>query len=222
MANITGKFGSGFSETITGTTQNDDIWPLGGYDVVDGGAGIDTVHVEAPMSKFEVLNLFGTYYVDTVSGASAVKDQTTLKNVERLSFSDGNLALDLASTQAAGQTALLIGAVLGKGAVTTQPVLVGAFLQLFGAGLTLPNLTAWVMTLPIWQGLAGGTSNTQIATYLLTTVNGHAPTSTELNAALTSLTTAPTGDFLYNLALSSANQTQVGLTGLQQHGLSFL
>lgn len=222
MANITGKYGSGFAETITGTAQNDNVWPLGGFDVVDGGAGVDTVYVEAPMAKFEVLNLFGTYYVDTISGASAIKDQTTLKNVERLAFSDGNLALDLATTQAAGQTALLLGAVLGKSAPTTQPVLVGAFLQLFGAGLTLHDLTAFVMTLPIWQALAGGTSNQQIATYLLTTANGHAPTPAELAAAVTSLGTAPTGDFLYNLTLSSANQTQVNLVGLQQHGLVFL
>jgi hypothetical protein len=221
MADIFGKFGSGFAETIVGTPQDDNIWPLGGFDVVDGGGGIDTVYVDAPVAKFEVLNLFGTYYVDTVSGASAVQDQTTLKNVERLVFSDTKLALDLGTTQAGGQSALLLGAVLGHNAVTAQPVLVGALLQLFAAGLTLHDLSAFVMKLDIWQALAGGTSNAQVATYLLTTVNGHAPSAAELGSAVSALAASP-GEFLYNLALSSANQTQVNLVGLQQHGLVFM
>lgn len=150
-------------------------------------------------------------------------------DVERLRFADSGLALDTGAKQAGGQTALLIGAILGKSALTQKPALVGAVLDLFDQGFTLQQLSGAVMRLDIWGALANGgsagASNAQIATYLLTTVNRTAPTAADLSAAVTSLNAemgSMQGDFLWHLAESATNQTQVGLTGLAATGLEFI
>jgi len=82
------------------------------------------------------------------------------------------------------------------------------------------------MRLDIWGVLTGSATatNTQIANYLLTTVSKVAPDSVTLAAAAASLdaeTGASQGNFLSTLALSYANQTQVGLLGLVTTGLEY-
>ena len=41
MAIISGKYGG--SENITGTSSDDTIFPFTGFDLIDGGGGLDTV-----------------------------------------------------------------------------------------------------------------------------------------------------------------------------------
>ena len=83
------------------------------------------------------------------------------------------------------------------------------------------------MRLPIWDVLTGkaAPSNADIASYLLTNVNGVAPDATTLANAVISLNTetdfATQGNFLWHLAESSANQTHIGLVGLAATGLAF-
>ena len=83
------------------------------------------------------------------------------------------------------------------------------------------------MRLPIWDVLTGKAkpSNTDIATYLLTNVNGVAPDPTRLASAVAALNTqtdfSTQGNFLWHLAETSANQSHVGLVGLASTGLAF-
>jgi Ca2+-binding RTX toxin-like protein len=76
--------------TFNGTAGNDS-WTIitGGEFVIDGHEGIDTVSTGiSPGSDFTFsLNPDGTVSLDTLSGASQVM-HATLKNVERLAFSD--------------------------------------------------------------------------------------------------------------------------------------
>ena len=229
MAIITGKFSSGFAEVINGTPENDTIFPMGGWDVVNGGAGVDTIVVGANRANFNVSANADLPFVDAVSGASAWKDTTDLSSVERVEFNDISVALDMALNQSGAQTALLIGAVLGKAALSAKKDLVGDVLELFDSGFTLLQLSGAVMRLDIWGVLANGgaasASNTQIATYLLTTVNKAPPDATTLNNAVTALnaeTGEAQGTFLAQLAASAANQSQVGLVGLSDTGLAFV
>lgn len=229
MAIITGKFSSGFAEVINGTAGNDIIFPMGGWDVVNGGDGVDTIVVGANRAGFNVSANAALPFVDAVSGASVWKDTTDLSSVERVEFNDVSVALDMAINQAGAQTALLIGAVLGKAALSAKKDLVGDVLELFDSGFTLQQLAGAVMRLDIWGVLANGggatASNTQIATYLLTTVNKAPPDATTLNNAVTALNTETgeaEGTFLAQLAASAANQSQVGLVGLSDTGLAFV
>jgi hypothetical protein len=153
----------------------------------------------------------------------------TLLNVERLKFSDGAIALDVGATQSAGQTALLLGAVLPGRLVfdASKQALLGATIDLFDQGYSLQTLSGAVMRLPIWDILTGKAtpSNTDIATYLLTNVNGVAPDVATLASAVAALSTetnfATQGNFLWHLAESTANQTHIGLVGLASTGLPY-
>ena len=221
MATITGKFPSGFAETIIGTPEDDTIFPLGGYDLVDGGAGVDTVVIAANLSQFTINRSGGLVYVDTVSAASGGGDQLRVKNVERLSFTDAKVAIDTAINQSAGETLLLTAAVLGRTAAMGNKALMGVGIALFDQGVSMLELSAAVMRLPIWDTLASGNSPNQIATYLLTVVNGKAPSAGELDAAVRSLNADPQGTLLSQLALSTLNQLQADLVGVQKAGLLY-
>ena len=91
---INGKTDKG-AETIVGSDLNDYIRPLGGSDFIDGKKGADTVFVFWPASKFNVVTLQGTTYLDAVSGASR-SDKLVLRNVEAIEFSDKVVSLEIA------------------------------------------------------------------------------------------------------------------------------
>jgi len=150
----------------------------------------------------------------------------TLSNIERIKFSDLSMALDVGATQSGGGAQLLLGAVLGKTLTAQKKPLLGTVIDLFDQGYTMPQLSGALMRLDIWGVLTGSATatNTQIANYLLTTVSKVAPDSVTLAAAAASLdaeTGASQGNFLSTLALSYANQTQVGLLGLVTTGLEY-
>ncbi len=83
-------------------------------------------------------------------------------------------------------------------------------------------LSGLIMRLPIWNDLAGGSSSSHIASYLLTRAQGTPPSSEALAAAVATLDHGVEGEFLAQLALSNANITRLDLVGIAQHGLSFL
>ena len=227
FSGVVGKLqATGGTPTISGTADNDTLLSRQGNDIIDGGAGIDTVvHSGIRSSYTLVKNANGFTLSDTV-GADGID---TMSSVERLKFSDGGIGLDVGATQSAGETALLLGAVLPGKLVfdAGKQALVGAVMALFDQGFTLQQLSGAVMRLPIWDILTGkvAPSNTDIATYLLTNVNGAAPDVTTLANAVASLNTETDfdsqGNVLWHLAESSANQLHIGLVGLAATGLAY-
>ena len=219
--------GDARNNRITGNALNNRLMGGGGDDYISGGAGTDTAVYQGARANFKLTEISINYCV--LQDIKGTEGLDRFLDVERLRFADSGLALDTGAKQAGGQTALLIGAILGKSALTQKPALVGAVLDLFDQGFTLQQLSGAVMRLDIWGALANGgsagASNAQIATYLLTTVNRTAPTAADLSAAVTSLNAemgSMQGDFLWHLAESATNQTQVGLTGLAATGLEFI
>lgn len=93
---IRGKTAVG-SEVIVGTDQSDYISPLGGSDFIDGKKGFDSVYVFWPSTKFNIVTLQGTTYLDAVSGASR-SDKLVLRNVEAIEFSDKVVSLEIKDT----------------------------------------------------------------------------------------------------------------------------
>ncbi len=298
MAKIYGRHGPGRTEIILGTAEDDEIHPLGGNDVVDGGRGRDTVVVESNSTEFKVSTINGVTYLDVTSGASTgqgvtlrnvetlvfrdktisleIKDRLIdtpsadffdggpgidsfiinatranlsvsanygpatvllkrkdsssaddfLTNFERLEFTGGQrVALDLGAGDAAGQSVLLIGAVLGKSLLPLKEELMGTVIGLFDQGFTMPQLAGALLRLPIWGGtLTPTNSNQDIARYLLRTVNRSEPTEAAVATAAEALSAeapAQQGNWLAALAASTANQVQVDLVGLQTSGFAY-
>jgi hypothetical protein len=209
-----------------GTIYKDSFTGGSGNDTLEGGGGTDTITYTISRSNFALAKTSTGFTVTDITG---VNGTDTLLNMERIKFSDGAIALDVGATQSAGETALLLGAVLPGRLVfdASKQALLGAAIDLFDQGYSLQTLSGAVMRLPIWDILTGNTtpSNTDIATYLLTNVNGVAPDPTTLANAVTSLNAetsfASQGNFLWHLAESSANQTHIGLVGLAATGLAY-
>ena len=91
--NILGKVHNQTREVITGTAQDDLIYPMGGWDFVDGGAGFDTVVVLGKSTQFKIVTELGNTYIDALSGASAQTERTQLVNVEQVQFTDKTISL---------------------------------------------------------------------------------------------------------------------------------
>jgi hypothetical protein len=212
---------------LTGSTGNDALTGSTGSDTIDGGAGVDTAVYSLSRSNF-ALSKTSTGF--TLTDNTGVNGTDTLLNVERIKFSDGAIALDVGATQSAGQTALLIYAVIPGNPgyeLSKQPIL-GAVLDLFDQGYSMETLSGAVMRLPIWDILTGKVTptNSDIATYLLSHVNGVAPDATTLANAIAALNTetdfATQGHFLWHLAESAENQSHIGLVGLASTGLAYM
>lgn len=214
-----------FDQILTGTGANDLFTSGPGSDSINGAGGVDTVSYIGARANYTFARTATGLTVADRTGASGTD---TLQNVERLKFFDGGLAFDTGVTQSAGATQLLLGAVLGKDLLATKKPLIGTAIDLFDQGFTMEQLSGAIMRLDIWGLLANGgqpgATNTQIANYLLTTVNKAAPDAATLAAAVNALNTetgAAQGNFLWHLAESAANQVQVGLVGLASTGLEF-
>ena len=224
-----GQWSPNNGSTVIGTAGNDVLTGSSGNDTIDGGLGIDTA---AYSGKFSNYSLAG----GTTAGTSTVADNRSagtndgvdkLTGVERLAFADVKVALDLGATQSAGESVLLLGAVL-PGLFTLSPDfrgLMGTGISLFDQGHSMQELAGLLLDIPIWDALTGhrGATHTDVARYLLTNVNGFAPDAATLAAAVTALDTEPLhGQWLANLAASAAGQAHVGLAGLAQSGLAYL
>lgn len=199
-----------------------------GYTVRDTQAGfsgqagaLNTAQIGVPSDGFALVHTLDLTWL-TFKGKSDYA--YLLQNEQRLKFSDQSVALDMGLAQAGGETALLIGAVLGKGALTAKKPLLGSVIDLFDQGYTLQQLCGAVMRLPIWDVLTSKSAptSTDIASYLLTTVNGSTPDTATLAAGADSISRDPQGDFLWHLATSAANQVQIGLVGLAASGMEFV
>ena len=216
------------SDNLTGTAGVDWIKGFAGNDTIDGGGGIDTALYSGGRSTYVLTTVANGF---TLADTYGIDGTDTLINVERLKFPDGGIALDIGATQSAGETVMLLGAVLPGELVfdASKQALLGAVMDLFDQGYSLQTLSGAVMRLPIWDILANGgnpgTTNVQIATYLLANVNGTAPDATTLANAVTALNTeldfASQGNFLWHLAESVANQARIDLVGLAATGLAY-
>lgn len=92
---IRGTLGNRSPETVKGSAGDDWIFPLGGYDFIDGGSGYDRVWVAGNANKFTIINAGSSVLLtDAVSGASPMG--ATLYNVEEIAFDDKIVKLDSA------------------------------------------------------------------------------------------------------------------------------
>lgn len=93
MADVFGTPGNRTKEIVAGTPGDDTIYPLGGWDYVDGGAGFDTVIVAGSHTQFRLSTEGGSTFVDVLSAASEFGGRVELRNVEQVQFVDLTVSL---------------------------------------------------------------------------------------------------------------------------------
>ena len=208
---------------LIGTDLADTLLPRAGSETILGKAGVDTVVYANPTTSYQISKeLSGFRVIATTTG-----DADTLDSVERLQFADQSVALDLGSGDAAGKSALLLGALLGRETMLIKKDWIGLAIGLFDAGVSMQRLAGALMRLPIWDALTGQSApgTTAIAHYLLLTVNAAEPSASSLALAVAELNaeTAQTqGAFLARLAASAANTAGIRLADLSASGLAYV
>ena len=215
---------------INGTPNDDVLVGTAGADRIDGGAGVDTITGGAGNDE-----LIGGAHLDTAvysgvrsayqveHGGVAVSGpdgNDTLSGIERLKFSDINLAFDVANGGPAGNTAKLLGAVFGPAAVINKTY-AGIGLGVFdneGADY------AAVANYAIRAALGNTIDNAALVRLLYTNVVGTAPSQAEVNAFVGLLNNGTfTQVSLTTFAADHAlNTTRIDLAGIAEHGLEYI
>lgn len=187
-------------------------WGSGGQ-VLTGTDGIDTVTLKGPHSDWSLARAGSGLQFNATSAAQGTE---LLKDVERLSFDDRHLALDLDGH--AGVVARTLGAVFGRDAVK-QPDWVGIGLDLADRG----DSDATLMQTALQARLGSSYSHETLVQLLYTNLVGQAP-STDDQAYWVGTLAHGTYSRV-SLALMAAsldlNAQNIGLTGLAEHGLPF-
>lgn len=149
--------------TRVGTAGNDLLMGSSGNDRLAGGAGIDVAVYSTPRTAATLVRTTGGHTVNTT-----VDGTDTLSSVERLQFSDINVALDLAGN--AGKVAKILGAVFGKAEVANG-VYAGIGLYYIDGGMTYESLMRFAIDARL--GTAAG--HDSVVDLLYTNVVGAAP-----------------------------------------------
>jgi hypothetical protein len=101
------------NDKVTATAIADVLIGGAGNDTLDGGAGVDKAVFTGALADYK-LNLANNQAI-TVTDAQVTRDGVdTLKNVERLSFSDVSVALDIGKDQTAGSGYMLYKAAFNR------------------------------------------------------------------------------------------------------------
>jgi len=106
---IENAIGGGGNDTLIGNDANNSLDGGGGNDTIDGGSGNDTVVYTGNRANFTITQSGNNY---TVKDGAGTEGTDAVTNVERLSFSDGNIWFDVSQNQLA--VTRLYQAVMGR------------------------------------------------------------------------------------------------------------
>ena len=207
--------GRSFGDAYAGYAGNDRITGGVSDDLIDGGADIDTAAFSGPRSAY---TLATTPYGWSVRSSAEGRDN--LVAIERLSFADRSVALDLDGH--AGAVAQIIRAIFGPSFLANRDF-VGIGLQLFDGGTDYSEVVRLAVGTDLFAQLAGGRSNEAFVDHVYRNVVGVLPTAGE-RSEYTGLigSGAFTQASLAELAcLVSVNTASVELVGLAAIGIEF-
>ena len=198
-------------ENLLGSITRDSFYPRNGKNIFDGNAGIDSMHISDSINNYSIRNNLSEW---SFNSRLKTSDSTSIKNIERVYFSDVSIAIDLNGN--AGTTAKILGAVFGKESLTNKSY-VGIGLHFLDNGWSYDNLAALALD------AAGAKTNDQIVSLLWTNVMGKQPTAADKAPFITLLENGMTAGALAHLAAdTSFNTTNINLVGLAQTGISFI
>jgi len=203
---IENVIGSPYDDVIIGNSQNNLITFMGGNDIVDGQAGVDTIRLWSNLAEFKVAKDITTGYWN-VAAINNNAGGMELQNTERLLFSDTAWALDSGDMQSAGRTAKILGAVFGKEGLVNMTYR-GIGLFYFDSGMSYEALTL----LALDARVGPNASKEAVAQLLQANVPGLV-----VNAAAYASTTA----MAMYAQESALNKTMVDVMGLATAGMSY-
>lgn len=200
---------------VRGSSLNELILARPASENMDGGAGVDVVRYAGNRSAYAITKTAAGYSIaDTATGGI-----DTLANIERLTFADKAMAIDLTPAGSAGKTVEILNAAFGAGALS-NPNFVGIGLRLFDAGYTMDQ----VALLCVNTGLVSASDNASFVTALWFNVMG-TPISEGTLAVLKGLLDTGAWSQASLLALAAetpSNQQHIDLVGLSNTGIEYV
>jgi Ca2+-binding RTX toxin-like protein len=204
--------GASTSDTLTGGAGNQTFTGGAGNDSLDGGLGIDTAVFSGARSNYTITPTATGYTVKDNRGTDGTD---TLVNVERLHFSDSNVAIDVAG----------IGGMvyrLYQAAFNRTPDLGGLGFQMkaMDDGLTIGQLAQNFINSPEFSATYGNLSDTQFVTQLYANVLHRTPDAGGLAAHTGSLVAGNTRANVL-VGFSESPENQAALIGVIQAGMTY-
>lgn len=207
------------NDKVSATGAADILIGGAGNDTLDGGAGLDKAVFTGALADYK-LNLANNQAL-TITDAQATRDGVdSLKNVERLSFSDVSVALDIGKDQTAGS-----GYMLYKAAFNRTPDLggLGFWINKMDTGAGYSSVAQSFVSSTEFQAAFGGSnpSVNTLVTKLYTNVLNRAADTGGIAFWQDKLTTGgwTTADVLGYFSTSGENVTNV--TPLIANGISY-
>lgn len=203
------------NDTINGSGFNDALQGFGGNDTINGTTGIDTARYLSTSNNYTITPNTNGFTVIDKTGANGTD---TLSGIERLQFTDANVAIDINGN--AGTTAKILGAVFGAGSVSNQQY-VGIGLSYLDGGMSYQDLMQLALTAKLGAGV---NDPTQVVNLLYTNVAGATPDLASLNnfVGLLNSHTYTTASLGVIAADTSLNTTNINLVGLAQTGIHYV
>ncbi len=211
--------GNSNDDNLSGLAGNDTLTGAGGNDRLDGGSGTDVATFSGSLSQHTINWVSGGL---TVTDNSGLDGTDTLINIERLAFSDKQLAYDMQLGSAGGNAVLVVGALFGTTGLQ-NPSLMRDAITFFDDRSSLSDGVQMLADLGIVNLVAGQTI-TQVVTTLFQNITGTQP-SALINMVAASVGSAPGQQTLAQLITAAAsldlNQEHVNLVGLASTGLAY-
>ncbi len=198
-------------ENVIGGQGNDLLIGNDSSNVLDGGAGIDTVQLAERQSAYHLSQSSDGFAITT---NTRLANEDKLVNIERLQFEDSNLALDLVGH--AGQTAKLLGAVFGASSINNA--------EFVGIGIAeLDNGMSYEQLGELAFNVTGLTNHDEIVTLLWQNLFGAVPSEEERTPYIELLDDGiSVGALTVIAADSSFNAENIDLVGLAETGIVFI
>lgn len=188
--------------------------------MIDGGLGIDTLQLEGPRAQYAIDRLRGGW---KISDFQHVSGTDTVKGIERLIFTDRNIALDVDSDEAAGEAAKIIGTVAYG--LIRDPIVLGSTLASIDAGFSIREIFQAALENGTITQLAGTDSNLDLVRLAGRNILGsdlpEETVETLAGMMLGNGGTLSQAEFLEWACLHPLNAMHVALLGIHETGLEF-
>jgi hypothetical protein len=210
--------GSPQADQITGNGSANTLAGGGGNDQINGGAGTDTATFQLTRSNY-IVTISGTS--TTITSRAGSEGVDTLTGVERLSFSDGAVALDLSGIS--GMAYRIYKAAFNRDPMNGDKGGLGYWIGQMDRGMNLLEVSARFIDSNEFRSLYGSNpTNAEFLTKVYQNVLGRQPEAEGYNWWLNQLNTNPEKTkpkVLADFAESAENQS--GVLGLIGAGIAY-
>lgn len=187
----------------------------GGSRLIDAGTGIDTVTFAGTSTGFNIGNTATGFSTQGALGGTT----TYYGSVERLDFTDRNIAIDMDGN--AGTAAKMLITLLGQEFLQDEN-LAGLLLSYLDAGVSAGDLAAGVLANADYQAFAGGSSNVAYVNEMYTNLAGQAPSADERATLVGYLDRGEITKAGMTLIAMEHEAVQLRMAGVNETGLEYV